>query len=75
MTKVHLNWIESDYKIPPVFWKNPQVSFLNFDGGTTNLRLSFYIDNTRLEHDGRVRRVTKEIARQVCEQMKEEGIW
>ncbi|NPV75526.1 MAG: mechanosensitive ion channel [Anaerolineae bacterium] len=75
MTKALLDWLESDYKILPVAWKDPQVSFLNFEGGNANLRLNFYVDNTRLEHDGRIRRVKKEIARQVLEQLSEEGIW
>lgn len=75
MTKSLLDWIESDYKILPVSWKDPQVSFLNFEGDNANLRLSFYVDNTRLEHDNRIRRVKKEIARQALEQLREEGIW
>ncbi|MCC6148202.1 MAG: mechanosensitive ion channel family protein [Anaerolineaceae bacterium] len=75
MTKAMLDWLESDYKILPVTWKDPQVSFLNFDGSSANLRLSFYVDNTRLEHDRRIHRVRKEVARQVREQLSEEDIW
>jgi MscS family membrane protein len=62
-------WIQRQYKLRPEAWKNPTVCFRGFADGKVNLRLWFYVDNIRLEHYGRARRVTTEIARQLQEQV------
>ena len=75
MTKDLINWLETEYKVLPSYWKDPEVTFTGFDGSQAGLRLSFYVDNARLEHAGRMRRVTTEVARHVRELFSDEGIW
>jgi hypothetical protein len=60
-----LDWLKTDYKILPEEWKNPYVTFKEFEGAQTKLVLWFYVDNVRLEHFERPHRVVTEIARQI----------
>ncbi len=75
MTKELINWLETEYKVLPAYWKDPEVIFTGFDDSTAGLRLSFYVDNARLEHDSRLKRVTTEVARHIRELFSDEGIW
>ncbi len=79
-TQEMLTWLEREYKVPPYPWKTPKVTFISFDtnadlGELVNLRLGFYVDNIRLEHDTRAGRVKTEIARQIRENFLESGFW
>ncbi len=74
-TEEMLSWLEREYKVPPFSWKTPRVSFDAFDGNQMKLRLGFHVDNIRLEHDSRARRVKTELARQIREQFLADGIW
>jgi small-conductance mechanosensitive channel len=58
-----VDWLRTEYRILPEAWKNPRVIFKSFDGDLTNLELWFYVDNIRLERDGRLQRVRTDIAR------------
>jgi small-conductance mechanosensitive channel len=60
-----VEWLKTDYKILPESWKDPKVTFKAFDGDTTIQQLWFYVDNIRLEHDGRLQRVRTDIARRI----------
>ena len=60
-----VEWLNTEYKILPESWKDPRVTFKSFDGDTTSLQLWFYVDNIRLEHDGRLQRVRTDIARRI----------
>jgi small-conductance mechanosensitive channel len=64
------NWLRSEYRILPEAWKNPRVTFKSFDGDATVLNLWFYVDNIRLERDGRLQRVRTDIARRIREELK-----
>jgi small-conductance mechanosensitive channel len=57
------DWLKTEYRILTETWKNPRVTFKSFDGDLTNLELWFYVDNIRLERDGRLQRVRTDIAR------------
>ena len=59
-----VKWLRTEYRILPEAWKNPKVTFKSFDGDTTILQLWFYVDNIRLERDGRLQRVRTDIARE-----------
>ncbi len=74
-TQDMLDWLEREYKIPAYSWKTPNVSFVSFDGDQVNLRLGFHVDNIRLEHLARARRVKTELSRQIREQFLADGIW
>jgi small-conductance mechanosensitive channel len=63
-------WLRTEYRILPESWKNPRVTFKSFDGDTTILQLWFYVDNIRLERDGRLQRVRTDIARRIREELK-----
>lgn len=65
VSKNMLEWIQKEYKVVPPYWKNPEVMLKQFDGERLVLELSFYVDNIRLEHDERAKRVRTEIGRQV----------
>jgi MscS family membrane protein len=74
-TQEMLDWLEREYKIPAYPWKTPNVAFISFDGNHVNLRLGFHVDNIRLEHLTRARRVKTELSRQIREQFIADGIW
>jgi MscS family membrane protein len=74
-TQEMLDWLEREYKIPAYYWKTPNVSFVSFDGDQVRLRLGFHVDNIRLEHLTRARRVKTELSRQIREQFIADGIW
>ncbi len=65
-----VKWLRSEYRILPEAWKNPRVIFKGFDGDATVLELWFYVDNIRLERDGRLKRVRTDIARRIREELK-----
>jgi len=60
-----LDWLDSEYKIVPLPWKDPVINFDGFDGDRVRLKLYFYVDNIRLEHDMRAQRVRTEIAHEL----------
>jgi MscS family membrane protein len=70
-TKGMLNWLEKEYKNPPGYWKNPTVTIQTLDGTSALMQISYYVDNIRLEHDGRPLRVRNEISRMVQERLVE----
>ncbi len=74
-TEEMLDWLEQEYKVPPYAWKTPRVHFVAYEGDQVRLSLGFHVDNIRLEHDLRSRRVKTELARNIREQFLKEGIW
>lgn len=68
-TKQMLEWLEKEYKLPPGYWKNPEVNYIAIDGSVTHLQLSYYVDNIRLEHDTRSQRVKAELSRIIRERL------
>jgi len=67
--------LEKEYKIPPGYWKNPEVAITGLEKDQTHLRLSYFVDNIRLEHDTRPHRVSTELNRLIHEKMTEKGLW
>ena len=72
-TKMMLGWVEKEYKNPPGYWKDPTVMIKVLNGTSAQLQISYYVDNIRLEHDGRPHRVRNEISRIVQEKLVENG--
>ena len=70
-TKMMLEWLEKEYKVPPGYWKNPSVEIKSLDGSVAHVDLSYYVDNIRLEHDTRPQRVRTELSRIIREKMLE----
>jgi small-conductance mechanosensitive channel len=70
MALAMVRWLNSEYKILPEAWKDPRVIFKAFEGDTTHIQLWFYVDNIRLEHDGRMQRVRTDIARRIREELE-----
>jgi small-conductance mechanosensitive channel len=64
-----VKWLKTEYRILPESWKDPKVTFNRFDGDATILQLWFYVDNIRLERDGRLKRVRTDIARRIREEL------
>jgi small-conductance mechanosensitive channel len=69
MALAMVRWLNSEYKMLPEAWKDPKVIFKAFDGDITHVQLWFYVDNIRLEHDGRLQRVRTDIARRIREEL------
>lgn len=72
-TEALASWLRVEYKLLSEKWKNPEATFRAFDS-CIELQLWYYIDNIRLEHYGRARRVTTEIAREIRKRFKLEQI-
>jgi len=70
-TKALLQWLEKEYKIPPGYWKNPSVTIKALESANTRLQVCYYVDNIRLEHDGRPRRVRTELSRMIHDKLIE----
>lgn len=66
-----LKWVAKEYKTPPGFWKDPVIVVKELTTSGAVLQLSYYVDNIRLEHDGRPRRVRNELSRMIHELMQE----
>ena len=60
-----LDWMKKEYKVLPEEWKNPAVTFKEFNEFGTVVQLWFFVDNVRLEAFRRPNRVRTEIARQI----------
>jgi MscS family membrane protein len=67
--KAMLEWLEKDFKIPPGYWKNPSIEVKELKGAAAHLQICYYVDNIRLEHDTRPRRVRSELNRMIHEKM------
>lgn len=70
MTLAMNKWLTTEYRILPEAWKDPRVTFKSFAGDATVLQLWFYVDNIRLERDGRLQRVRTDIARRIREELR-----
>lgn len=67
--KLMLDWIEKEYRLPSGYWKNPVVVVKDLDGASARLQLCYYVDNIRLEHDGRAARVHTELCRMIQQEL------
>jgi hypothetical protein len=67
-------WIQDEYKLPTATWKQPRMNFKSFGPSCVNLSLDCYVDDIRLEHNERKRRVVTEVAKAICLRFQEEGI-
>ena len=74
-TKILLEWLEKEYKVPPGYWKDPVVALKNIGSASSVLEIGYYIDNIRLEHDSRPQRVRTELSRIIYEKMLEDNLW
>ena len=75
MASTMIDWIDTEYKIVPGFWKDPMVEIREMEQDSVTLLLHYYVDNIRLENDGRPRRVRTELNRIVRDRFIQEGIW
>jgi MscS family membrane protein len=74
-TKLMLEWLEKEYKVPPGYWKNPAIAVKDLSADFIHLQLWYYVDNIRLEHDSRPQRARAELSRLIHEAMFENGYW
>ena len=71
-----LDWIEKEYRLAPGYWKNPGVVIKALDSADSYaalLQLCYYVDNIRLERDGRAARVRTELSRMIREELQTAG--
>jgi len=70
-----IDWLDNEYKIIPGPWKDPVIEVKQVSAETCDLELHYYVDNIRLEMDGRPRRIRSELNLQIREEFVQEGIW
>jgi MscS family membrane protein len=70
-----IEWLHKEYKIVPGYWKDPVISIKELTDHGANIEIYYYVDNIRLEKDGRPRRVRSELNRIIREKFIQEGIW
>jgi hypothetical protein len=70
-----IDWIDKEFKIVPGYWKDPMVEIKETAQGSATVLLHYYVDNIRLEKDGRPRRVRSELNRIIRDRFIQEGIW
>lgn len=70
-----IDWLNHEYKVVPGVWKNPMVEITSVSADTIQLELHYYVDNIRLEMDGRPRRVRSELNQLIRHTFLQEGIW
>ncbi len=75
MASKMIDWIDTEYKIVPGYWKDPMVEIREMEQDSVTIFLHYYVDNIRLENDGRPRRVRTELNRIVRDRFIQEGIW
>jgi small-conductance mechanosensitive channel len=63
-------WISTRYKLPPEPWKDPHISVKGFGASSVDLLVNYFLDDVRMEHFARQRRVTAELMVAVHEQFK-----
>ena len=70
-----IDWLDKEYKIVPGSWKDPMVEVKSVSADSIELELHYYVDNIRLEMDGRPRRVRSELNHLIRHEFVQEGIW
>lgn len=70
-----IDWLDNDYKIVPGPWKDPVVEVKRVSADACDLELHYYVDNIRLEMDGRPRRIRSELNHLIREEFVQAGIW
>jgi small-conductance mechanosensitive channel len=70
-----IDWLDNEYKIIPGPWKDPIIEVKQVSAENCDLELHYYVDNIRLEMDGRPRRIRSELNHLIREELVQEGIW
>lgn len=63
-------WIGTRYKLPPEPWKDPHVSIKGFGASSVDLEVIYFLDDVRMEHFMRQRRIAAELMIAVHEAFK-----
>ena len=74
MTESLRVWIKTRYKQPPEPWKDPHISVKGFGASSVDLVVNYFLDDVRMEHFMRQRRVSAELMIAVHEQFKAHNI-
>jgi MscS family membrane protein len=64
-------WLNQDYKIVTLAWKDPVVAFCDLGPSSIDLVLNFYVDDIRLSHAERKQRVVTAIAKGIVKRFRE----
>lgn len=63
-------WIRTRYKLPPEPWKDPHVTIKGFGASSVDLQVIYFLDDVRMEHFMRQRRIAAELMIAVHEAFK-----
>lgn len=74
LTEQLRTWLREEFRFPPEVWKDPSVNFLAFGASSVDVRLTYFIDDGRLEHFKRRTRLTRELGFTIHRRFQEEGI-
>jgi MscS family membrane protein len=75
ITRDLIDWIKMEYKLVPEYWKDPTVLVKGFTNANPQIKVSYYVDNIRLEHDERAARVRSQIAHRIWNYLTAAGVW
>jgi small-conductance mechanosensitive channel len=67
-------WIQTRYKLPPEPWKDPHVSIKGFGASSVDLLVIYFLDDVRMEHFMRQRRIAAELMIAVHEAFRAHNI-
>lgn len=67
-------WVTTQYKTRPEPWKDPFVEAKGFGASSVDLTLKYFVDDVRLEHYERSRRVATELIMAIHERFKQHNI-
>jgi small-conductance mechanosensitive channel len=70
MVAAFREWISTRYKLPPEPWKDPHVTIKGFGASSVDLQVIYFMDDVRMEHFMRQRRIAAELMIAVHEAFK-----
>jgi small-conductance mechanosensitive channel len=70
MVAAFREWISTRYKLPLEPWKDPHVTIKGFGASSVDLQVIYFMDDVRMEHFMRQRRIAAELMIAVHEAFK-----
>jgi small-conductance mechanosensitive channel len=67
-------WVNTRYKLLPEPWKDPHVSIKGFGASSVDLQVIYFLDDVRMEHFMRQRRIAAELMIAVHEAFKAHNV-
>ena len=69
-----IDWIHDNFKQSRVLWKDPNTQLVDFGASSLDFKVSFFVDNIKLEHYERAERIKDELRMEIKRRFDEEKI-